>query len=304
VGLLVLAAAGPFPVAAAGFALGVGGGAGCLFVPLQAAVGAAFRRRRAPALVVATAGAGLATVVAPPATVALVATCGLRGTAVVLAVVSVVVLGACVPAVPGRGAAEATVPGDAPGLRGIGAALRQPGFRCFVLGDVGVCAAMFVPFVHLAPFATARGADLATGAVLVAVTGAASLLSRLVTVPAVARVGAWTVCRAGAVALTVAVAGWLLADGRTGGLVAFAVVFGCAHGAFVGVGGAAVAELFGMAGFGLRLGVLHLAAAGGGLLGPAAAGLAAEAAGSPTAGIAVAAGLGTVGCAVLLRARP
>ncbi|GAA4928493.1 putative MFS family arabinose efflux permease [Actinomycetospora succinea] len=293
-GLLVLAVAGSFPVAAAGFALGVGGGAGCLFVPLQTAVAAVIERHRAAALVVASAGAGLATVVTPPATVALVGALGVRGAAVVLAVVAAVVVGACVPAVP-SGRQDATA-----GATGLRTVLAEPAFRRFVLGAVGVCAAMFVPFVHLASFATMRGVGLATGAMLVAVAGAASLLARLAAVPAVARWGAWPVCRVGAVGLTVSVAGWLLADGRMAGLAAFAVVFGGAHGAYVGVSGAAAAELFGVADFGLRLGVMHLAAAAGGLLGPAVAGLAADAAGSPTAGIAVAVACGVAGCAVFL----
>ena len=169
-GLLVLAAAPGFPVAAAGFALGVGGGAGCLFVPLQAAVGAAFERRRGPALVVATAGAGLATVIAPPATVALVAPLGLRGAAVVLAVVAVVVLGACVPASARRRIEEQGARAK-PGLRAV---LADRGFRRLGLGAVGLSAAMFVPFVHLAPFAALRGIDLATGAARVAAAGAAA----------------------------------------------------------------------------------------------------------------------------------
>lgn len=297
-GLLVLAVAGSFPVAAAGFALGVGGGAGCLFVPLQTAVGAAFARHRAAALVVASAGAGLATVVTPPATVALVDAVGVRGTAVVLAGVAAVVVGACVPAAPAIGDT------DAPAVADVRSVLAEPAFRRFVLGAVGLCAAMFVPFVHLASFATMRGTPLATGAVLVAVAGAASLLARLAAVPAVARWGAGAVCRAGAVVLTAGVACWLPADGSTAGLAAVAVVFGAGHGAFVGVSGAAAAELFGVAGFGLRLGTMHLAAGAGALAGPALAGVAADVAGSPVAGIAVAAGLGLAGCGVFLSARP
>ncbi|MDQ4115872.1 MAG: MFS transporter, partial [Actinomycetota bacterium] len=77
-GLLVVATADAFVAACAGFALGVGGGAGCLFVPLLAAVGTAFRAHRGPALVLATTGGGIGVVIAPPASVALVATFGLR----------------------------------------------------------------------------------------------------------------------------------------------------------------------------------------------------------------------------------
>jgi MFS transporter, OFA family, oxalate/formate antiporter len=292
-GLLVLAAAPGFPVAAAGFALGVGGGAGCLFVPLQAAVGTAFERRRGPALVVATAGAGLATVIAPPATVALVAPLGLRGAAVVLAVVAAVVLGVCVPAAPAGGSGSGAPAG--PGLRAV---LADRGFRRLGLGAVGLSAAMFVPFVHLAPFAALRGIDLATGAALVAAAGAASLAGRLAVVPAVARWGAFAVYRAGAVAMTLSLGLWAPAHG-VAALAGFALVFGGAHGTFVGLTGATAAELFGVVGFGRRLGVLHLAAAAGGLLGPGTAGFVAEASASPAAGVAVAAVFGVGGCAAL-----
>ena len=292
-GLLVLAAAPGFPVAAAGFALGVGGGAGCLFVPLQAAVGAAFERRRGPALVVATAGAGLATVIAPPATVALVAPLGLRGAAVVLAVVAAVVLGACVPAAP-AGGSRSRAPAE-PGLRAV---LADRGFRRLGLGAVGLSAAMFVPFVHLAPFAALRGIDLATGAALVAAAGAVSLAARVAVVPAVARWGAFAVFRAGAVVMTLSLGLWAPAHG-VAALAGFALVFGGAHGTFVGLTGATTAELFGVLGFGRRLGVLHLAAAVGGLVGPGTAGFVAEASASPPAGIAVAAVFGVGGCAAL-----
>jgi MFS transporter, OFA family, oxalate/formate antiporter len=294
-GLLVLAAAPGFPVAAAGFALGVGGGAGCLFVPLQAAVGAAFERRRGPALVVATAGAGLATVIAPPATVALVAALGLRGAAVVLAAVAAVVLGACVPAAPAGGSRGGVPAAPEPGLRAV---LADRGFRRLGLGAVGLSATMFVPFVHLAPFAALRGIDLATGAALVAAAGAASLVARLAVVPAVARWGAFTVFRAGAVVMTLSLGLWAPAHG-VAALAGFALVFGGAHGTFVGLTGATAAELFGVVGFGRRLGVLHLAAAAGALVGPGTAGFVAEASASPAAGVAVAAAFGVGGCAAL-----
>ncbi|WP_328304336.1 MFS transporter [Actinomycetospora sp. NBC_00405] len=292
-GLLVLAAAPGFPVAAAGFVLGVGGGAGCLFVPLQAAVGAAFERRRGPALVVATAGAGLATVIAPPSTVALVAPLGLRGAAVVLAVVAAVVLGACVPAAPAGGSRSGALPEPR-----LSVVLADRGFRRLGLGVVGLSAAMFVPFVHLAPFAALRGIDLATGAALVAVAGAVSLAARLAVVPAVARWGAFAVFRVGAVVMTLSLGLWAPAHG-VAALAGFAVVFGGAHGTFVGLTGATAAELFGLVGFGRRLGVVSLAAAAGGFVGPATAGFVAEAWASPAAGVAVAAACGVGGCAAL-----
>lgn len=290
----------PFAAAAAGFALGVGGGAGALFVPLLAAVGAAFDRHRPVALVLATAGGGLGTVVVPPLLPPLLADRGLVGTLLVLAAASGTVLLACALTAGGVSTGSGLAGPAGPGPVGV---LRDPGFRLLVMASIGVTAAMFVPFVHLAPDAAARGLGPATGAALVAVVGGSSVAGRLAAVPAVARWGAWRVQRAAAVALTTALLLWPVADGDASGLVAFAVVFGTAHGAYVGLSAAVAAELYGPVGLGSRLAALHAAAAVGGLVGPGAAGWAAELTGAVVAVPAVAVVTGAAGCAALLSLR-
>ncbi|MBP2368458.1 MFS transporter [Pseudonocardia parietis] len=311
-GLLVTASADSFAAAGAGFALGVGGGAGCLFVPLLTAVGTAFGRHRGPALVLATAGGGAGVVLAPPASVALVATFGLRPALLALAAGAALVLLVCAALTPpGRGVPPVrTGPpvgtGGAPDERRPAARhlLRERGFRRLYIGSVGLTAAMFVPFVHLPAFAAAYGLGPATGAGLVALSGLTSLAGRLAAAPAVARYGAWVVYRSAAALLAAALGLWLLGGDDQMLLAVFAVVFGIAHGAYVGLSPAVAVQLYGADGLGLRLGVLHTAAAAGGLLGPAAAGLAVDVAGTPTAGVWVAIGLGLTGCAVLTTVRP
>ena len=294
-GLVVAAVAGSFGPAAVGVAVGVGGGAGCLFVPVLAAVGTAFHRRRSVALVLATAGAGLGTVVAPPVVLALLTAHGLRATLLLLAAGSAVVLLVCAATAGARGEGAPDTSGPGPV-----AVLRDPGFRLLCAGSVGVCAAMFVPFVHLAADAAARGPGAATGAVLVAVVGTASVVGRLAAIPVVARVGAWPVQRVAAVVLTAALLLWLPSGGGVLRLGAFAVVFGLAHGAWVGLSAAVAAERHGPVGLASRIAVLHAAAAIGGLVGPGAAGWAAELLGAPVAAPAVAVVLGAAGCAALL----
>ncbi|WP_165825644.1 MFS transporter [Actinomycetospora cinnamomea] len=296
-GLVALALTEPFALAGAAFALGVGGGAGCLFVPMLAEVGATFGRHRSVALVLATAGGGLGTVVAPPVVLALLDGVGLRGTLLLLAAGSAAVLVGCaLTAGPGR------APADGPGAAEPGplTVLRDPEVRRLCLAAVGVTAAMFVPFVHLAPDTVARGLGPAFGAALVAVVGAASVVGRLAVVPAVARWGAWPLYRAAAVTLTAVLGVWLVAGNRTVLLLVFALVFGPAHGAYVGLGTAVAAERFGTTGLAARLGVMHASAAIGGLLGPATAGWAVQLLARPGAAPVVAAVFGAAGCVLLL----
>jgi MFS transporter, OFA family, oxalate/formate antiporter len=294
-GLVAAAVADAFGPAAVAFAVGVGGGAGCLFVPLLAAVGTAFHRRRSVALVLATAGGGLGTVIAPTVLLALLPVHGLRTTLLLLAAGSAAVLLACAATAGDRGTADV-------GERGPGpiAVLRDPGFRLLSVGSVGICAAMFVPFVHLAADTAARGPGAATGALLVAVVGGASVVGRVAAIPLVARVGAWPVQRVAALVLTAALLLWLPSGGGVLRLGVFAVVFGLAHGAWVGLSAAVAAERHGTVGLASRLAVLHAAAAVGGLVGPGAAGWAADLLGTPAAAPAVAVVLGAAGCAALL----
>ncbi|MDQ4117173.1 MAG: MFS transporter, partial [Actinomycetota bacterium] len=176
---------------------------------------------------------------------------------------------------------------------------RDPTFRMHYLGSVGLTAAMFVPFVHLPGYATSYGHGPASGACLVALSGVVSLVTRPAVAPVVARRGSWRISLSAAALLAASVALLPLGGGDRVLLTAFAVIFGAAHGAYVGLSPAVAAELYGVDGLGLRLGLLHTAAAVGGLAGPSAAGLAVDMTGAPGAGMAVAAALGLLGCSAL-----
>lgn len=302
-GLLIAAATDRFAVAGVALAVGVGVGAGCVVVPMTAAAGAAVDRHRGAALVIATAGGGLATVVAPPATVALLGALGLRGTLIAFAVISAMVLGAAAAAAPGRADLITKGREQRPaGQPGLASALSEPGLRRLLAATVVLAAAMFVPVVHLPGYAVAHGSSLATGAAMVTLAGAASLVARLVAVPAVSRWGAWRVQRAGAAVFTAALGTWTLTDGPAG-LAAVAVAFGLGHGAYVGVSGAVLAQLYGVTGLGLRLGLVYLAGATGGLIGPAAAGAIADLTGTPVAAAVLATTLGAAGCILQMTIR-
>lgn len=301
-GLVAAAVGDDVVLAGAALTVGVGGGAGCVIVPMTAAVGTVFERGRGAALVVATSGGALATVATPPATVAMLHAAGPRGALLTLAAVSAVVLGACTAAAPGRPADDVRPDGPARSA-GITVLLAETGFRRLAVASVALTAAMFVPVIHLPGHVAARGSDLAAGAALLTVAGAASLLGRLVAVPAVARWGAWPVFRTGAVTLAGALCAWPLVDAPAG-FVAFAVAFGLGHGAYVGLAGAVTAALYGVDALAPRLGVLHAATALGGLIGPAGAGAAVDLTGRSSGAVLVAAALGLTGVAVLTSVRP
>ena len=95
------------------YGVGVGAGVACAYVPMVAAVGGWFERRRSTALGLSVAGIGAGTLVGVPVTKALVDRYGWRTTYVVLAVASgclfaVAALGARRP--PGSAAAVAPPP--------------------------------------------------------------------------------------------------------------------------------------------------------------------------------------------------
>lgn len=293
-GLLAVAGAGRFAVAATGFALGVGGGAGCLLVPLLTAVGTTFRQHRGPALVLATAGGGAGVVLAPPTTVTLVGALGLREALVVLAAGAAVVLALCAAAVPADRA-----PAGPGGSRPLVGTVPDPRFRLHWIGTVGLTAAMFVPFVHLPSYAGAHGVGAASGAGLVALSGMVSLVSRVAAAAVVARFCAWRALLVAATLLATSLALLLSSGGAPVWITVFATIFGAAHGAYVGLSPAVAAQLYGVQGLGRRLGLLHTAAALGGLLGPSTAGLAVDVTRSPEAGVVVALAFGAAGLATL-----
>ena len=164
---------------------------------------------------------------------------------------------------------------------------------------------MGIPFIHLTRLAALRGTTwLARRTALVTVAGAGGLVGTAERrLPSHWPGAAPSPCQTWHVTMTPLSLGlWAPAHG-VAALAGFALVFGGAHGTFVGLTGATAAELFGVLGFGRRLGVLHLAAAVGGLVGPGTAGFVAEASASPAAGVAVAAAFGVGGCAALCGSR-
>ncbi len=170
------------------YSLGVGIGIGLSYVPVIAAVQRWFVRRRGLASGLAVSGIGVGTLLVPPLATLLIEAWGWRAAYAVLggfvAVIGIA-MALLIEADPrrrGLGPDGDPAPVAAATGRGAGATLAGAlGTRSFillyaagVLGSFGV----FVPFVHLVPYATDHGVPAASAALLVAAIGVGSTAGR------------------------------------------------------------------------------------------------------------------------------
>ncbi len=253
------------------YGVGVGIGTACGYVPMVAAVGGWFDRRRSLAIGVAVTGIGFGTLSVAPLAAALIARYGWRHTYVILGVAGFAVLAACAAA-----AERPPVPPGAP--RPPGRALRTREFGLLYCCGLLTSLALFVAFVHLVPYAAGRGVAPVPAAALIGVIGAGSIVGRLGLGAVADRLGAVRTFQLALGVLGSSYALWLLAPGYAG-LVAFAAVLGAGYGGWVALSPSVMAELYGPEGLGGSVGALYTSAALGSLLGPPAAGLLVDATG-------------------------
>jgi MFS family permease len=244
------------------YGVGVGIAVACAYVPMVAAVGAWFIRRRTTALGVAVAGIGVGTLVVAPISERLIEAHGWRTSYVVLGIAGAALL---LVASLGAWRPPVTVVQEPVAL---GLVARQRGFVILYVTTVLLSASLFTPFVFIKSYATDRGIDNGPAAALVGIIGASSVAGRLGLGGLGARLGATRLMQLSFIALTGSFAIWLTAGDRYGQLVVFAVVMGVAYGGFIALMPAVTAGLFGTVGLGAIHGALYTAAAVGGLVGP------------------------------------
>jgi predicted MFS family arabinose efflux permease len=257
------------------YSLGLGIGVGLVYVPSIGAVQPWFTKHRALASGIAVAGIGAGNFAVPPLVAYWIEAYGWRGAFVALAIF-VLVLG---------GAAAAAI--DAPPREGgapregmpLGAALKTPQFALLYISLAAGCVGVFVPTVHLGPFAQDLGYSEAQGVALVSLIGLGSLLGRFLIGPFADRVGRRTSLAAMYAALGVlllvwwgATAYWLLA--------LFALLFGVFYGGCVALLPTIVMDLYGGRSVSGIIGFLYTGAGLGTLAGPWMAGAAFDAFGS------------------------
>ncbi|KWH55266.1 MFS transporter [Burkholderia anthina] len=271
------------------YGLGVGFGVGSAYVPAVGAVQRWFVRRRGFASGLAVAGIGVGTLVMPPLASALIAQVGWRGAYFTLAAL-VLVLGAGMSLLiendPRR---RGLLPdGDAPGGGSRDAAAASTGANVHAGATVReavtsrpfaslyaaclVCSfGVFVPFVHLVPYALDHGVAPSTAVLLLGAIGVGSTAGRFFLGGLADRFGRRASLLAMFAGMAVALVAWAGA-GTVATLAAFALVFGVFYGGWVAVLPAVVMDYFGGRNVSAIIGILYTSVAFGTLIGPAAAG--------------------------------
>ena len=283
VGLALASVARSLTEVYAAYGLGVGLGIGCAYVPAVAAVQRWFSRRRGFASGLAVSGIGVGTLVMPPFVAFLIGLLGWRGTYLALGIFTLVV-----------GVALASLIEDDPRGRGLApdgellssglqpTPVTKAGVRSVVtsprfIGLYGACFicsfGLFVPFVHLVPYALDHGVGQASAVLLIGAIGVGSTAGRFLLGDLADRLGRALSFLVMFVGMGLSFAIWLFSMSFWP-LAVFALVFGVFYGGFVALAPAVVIDYFGAVNASSIIGILYTSVAFGTLIGPSAAGYA------------------------------
>jgi len=298
------------------YGLGVGIGIGFAYTPAVGAVQRWFDRRRGMASGFAVSGIGLGTLCVPPLAAVLIAWTDWRTAYVILGLAVLIAGGISAYLIHGapheRGLAPDGIPLDpadsgpdatARPHHASGASIRQallsrPFIQLYIALFM-VAVGLFIPFVHLVPYARDAGLGPEVGVYLLALIGIGSTLGRFMLGGVADKFGRRP-------SLAVAFAGtglmclfWLASDSLIT-LSIFAFVFGTCYGWFVALGPAVVADYFGYRNVSGLIGLLYSSVAIGTLIGPWLAGEAFDHFGSYTMPIVISAVAALGGAVVTL----
>jgi len=267
------------------YGLGVGLGIGCSYVPALGAVQRWFVRRRGFASGLAVSGIGVGTLIMPPLASWLIDRLGWRDAYLALGGMAAIL-----------GTGMALLIENAPQDRGLGpdgdplptgAATVAPGFslrqaitsRRFV-GLYAACLVcsfgLFVPFVHLVPYALDHGVRSSAAVLLLGIIGVGSTAGRFFLGSLADRIGRQRTLLLMFAGMGLSLVAW---TGLAGfwGLAGFAFVYGIFYGGFVALLPALVMDYFGGRQISGIIGVLYTSVGVGTLIGPSAAGFAYDA---------------------------
>ncbi len=164
---------------------------------------------------------------------------------------------------------------DQPAAAGVdfAMALRARPFGMLYAGSFLVSLGIFIPFVHLVPYARDAGLSKETGVIMFALVGLGSTAGRFVLGGVADRVGRRRTLAALFAGMGIMLLWWAVSSGPWA-LGAFALVFGTCYGGFVALAPAVTADYFdGKDVIGI-IGVLYTSVAVGTLTGPTLAGVA------------------------------
>lgn len=265
------------------YGLGVGLGVGFSYVPALGAVQRWFVRHRGFASGLAVSGIGVGTLGVPPLAALLIARLGWRHAYEVLGVLAVVVGAGMALLIendpkdrglaPDGGALAADAAALPPQGFTVREALRSRRFAALYSACLVCSFGLFVPFVHLIPYALDHGIARTSAVLLLGAIGVGSTAGRFF-------LGGLADALGRELSLLLMFAGMALAMGiwlgsvHFWGLTAFALAYGVFYGGFVAILPALVMDYFGGRHVGSIIGVLYTSVAAGTLVGPSAAGYA------------------------------
>jgi OFA family oxalate/formate antiporter-like MFS transporter len=276
------------------YGLGVGLGVGCSYVPVVGTVQRWFVTRRGFASGLAVSGIGVGTLVMPPLAALLIGTFGWRHAYFVLGALAVVVgVGMALliendPRNRGLAPDGQALPANAnpaqalrPSGATVGEAIRSRHFILLYAACLIASFGVFVPFVHLVPYAMDRGVPTTSAALLIGVIGVGSTAGRFFLGGLADRIGRQVAHLVMFIGMAFALLIWAASSGLWS-LAAFAFVYGVFYGGWVAVLPAIVMDYFGGRNVSSIIGALYTSVAFGTLIGPSAAGFAFDISGSYT----------------------
>jgi MFS family permease len=283
IGLIAASAARNLTEVYAAYSLGIGLGLGAAYVPAVGALQRWFVQRRGFASGLAVSGIGVGTLVVPPLASLLIETLGWREAYLILGIFTLVV-----------GAGTALLIEDDPRLRGlapdgerqrsdtpaptsveipIGEALRSRRFIGFYAACFICSFGVFVPFVHLVPYALDHGVAQSAAALLIGAIGVGSTVGRFLLGGFADRLGRPLSFLMMFVGMGLSFLIWLFAASFWP-LAVFALAFGVFYGGSVALAPAVLVDYFGGRNAASLVGVAYTSFAFGTLIGPSAAGFA------------------------------
>jgi MFS transporter, OFA family, oxalate/formate antiporter len=282
-GLAVASAARSLTEVYAAYGLGVGLGVGCAYVPALGAVQRWFARRRGFASGLAVSGIGVGTLIMPPLASLLIGALGWREAYLVLGALAAIAGAGMALMIendprdrglgpdgdPLRSGAHTMRPGGASVSEAIGSRRFAVLYAACLICSFGV----FVPFVHLVPYALDHGVSQSSAVLLLGMIGVGSTAGRFVLGDLADRMGRQLALLAMFAGMALALLVWAFSTDLWP-LAAFALAYGIFYGGWVAVLPAVVMDCFGGRNIGAIIGILYTSVAFGTLIGPSAAGFA------------------------------